>query len=187
MNDITSALSTLGVPVGTSVTDAVKTIRTHIQGDLDPAGELARAYTVASTLGVSDPAAILGDSPQRARLFATSLVATALAVPTKFDVEEAIATATEKVANLEKMGITKAKTPKADKAPKAPKPVKAPKADKPKAVRAPATHVSIDKAVAIFKADPTARVYDLVTRVAEAYEVDRPKAYSILHRARKAA
>ena len=120
MNDITSALSTLGVPVGTSITDAVKNVRTHIQGDLDPAGELARAYQVAETLGVIDPAAILGDKPQRARLFATSLVASALAVPTRFDVNEAIATAVEKVANLEKMGVMgKTKTtkePKADEA-----------------------------------------------------------------------
>ena len=185
MNDITSALSTLGVPVGTSITDAVKNVRTHIQGDLDPAGELARAYQVAETLGVIDPAAILGDKPQRARLFATSLVASALAVPTRFDVNEAIATAVEKVANLEKMGVM-GKT-KVTKEPKAEKPVKAPKTQGVKAPRAPSTHVNLDRAVEIYRADPGNRVYDLVTRIAAVYNVDRNKAYSILHRARKVA
>lgn len=185
MNDITSALASLNVPVGTSITEAVKNVRTFIQGDLDPTGELARAYTVAETLGVVDPASILGDKPQRARLFATSLVASALAVPTRFDVKEAIDTAIEKVANLEKMGVV-AKGTKEPKA-KVEKPVKAPKATGTKAPRAPSTHVNLAEAIAIYRADPECRVYDLVTRVAEAYNVDRNKAYSILHRARKAA
>jgi hypothetical protein len=186
MNDITSALASLNVPVGTSITEAVKNVRTYIQGDLDPIGELARAYTVAEALGVVDPASILGDKPQRARLFATSLVASALAVPTRFDVKEAIDTAIEKVANLEKMGVVSkgTKEPKA----KVEKPVKAPKVTQgTKAPRAPSTHVNLAQAIAIYQADPGTRVYDLVTRVAEAYNVDRNKAYSILHRARKAA
>ena len=188
MKDVTSNLASLGLKTDTTVTEAVAQVRTFLQGDLEPAGILARSYTLAEDFGVADAKAVLGDNPNRARLFATSLVASAIAVPTKFDVEDAIKTAVEKVANIEKMGLvsksTKPKTPKAPKPAAEPKAPKKAKESKPKVTKG---QVDITKALDIFKADPTCRVYDLVTRVAEAYDVDRAKAYSILHRARKAA
>lgn len=46
---------------------------------------------------------------------------------------------------------------------------------------------SLDKAIEIYKADVNRRVYDIVTDVATAYEVDRAKAYALFTRARRAA
>jgi hypothetical protein len=46
---------------------------------------------------------------------------------------------------------------------------------------------SLDKAIEIYKADVNRRVYDIVTDVAAAYEVDRAKAYALFTRARRVA
>ena len=78
------------------------------------------------------------------------------------------------------VGKKKAKAAK----PKAEKQVK-PKTDK--SVRASRSAVDLTAARGIFRAEPGARVYDLVTKVAEAYSVDRAKAYGILHKVRKEA
>jgi hypothetical protein len=68
--------------------------------------------------------------------------------------------------------------------PKAEKQLK-PKVDKP--TRASRSSVDLTMAREIFRAEPGLRVYDLVTKVATAYNLDRAKAYGVLHRVRKEA
>jgi len=60
-----------------------------------------------------------------------------------------------------------------------------PKAAKP--ARASRSAVDLTAARDIFKAEPDLKVYDLVSKIAAAYNVDRAKAYGILHRVRKEA
>jgi hypothetical protein len=184
--NISAALASLGINDSIDVFTGVRMIRELIQNQ-DPAIELTKAKEVLKVLGVED-SILTDDNASRARLFATSLASVALSDREAYqaDLPAAIEKAKEKVENLEKMGLVqKSRKAKAEK----PAPIKKEKVAKEKASK-PAKQARIkpdlEVAIAIFKAAPEDRVYDLVTRVAEAYGVDRAKAYSILHKARKA-
>ena len=183
MNVVEKIEKQMGIK-GMSIFDAVRTTREALtattNGQPDPDLTYARSVDLIKSFGVEDPTTLF-EGDQQARLFATALVSTMVANRDNFDLNEAIEAARVKVANVEAMvGKKKAKAAK----PKAEKQVK-PKADKP--VRASRSAVDLTAARGIFRAEPGARVYDLVTKVAEAYSVDRAKAYGILHRVRKEA
>ena len=184
MNSVVATIEKkLGI-ASMNVFDAVRTTREALtattNGQPDPDLTYARSVDLIKSFGVEDPTTIV-ESSQQARLFATALVSTMVNNRDNFSLDQAIEEARVKVANVEAMvGKKKAKAAK----PKAEKQVK-PKADKP--VRASRSAVDLTAARGIFRAEPGARVYDLVTKVAEAYSVDRAKAYGILHKVRKEA
>lgn len=170
-----------------NIFDAVRHTREALtattNGQPDPDLTYARSVDLIKSFGVEDPSAIV-EGDQQARLFATALVSMMVANRDNFDLNLAIETARTKVANIEQMiGKKQAKKAKAAK-PKVEKQIK-PKADKP--ARASRSSVDLTMAREIFRAAPSLRVYDLVTKVATAYNVDRAKAYGILHRVRKEA
>ena len=172
---------------GMNVFDAVRQTREALSattnGQPDPDLTYVRSIDLIKSFGVEDPSQLV-ESSQQARLFATALVSTMVNNRDSFNLDQAIEEARIKVANVEAMvGRKTAKTKKAAN-PKAEKQVK-PKADKP--ARASRSAVDLTAARGIFQAEPGTRVYDLVTKVAEAYSVDRAKAYGILHKVRKEA
>lgn len=172
---------------GMNVFDAVRHTREALSattnGQPDPDLTYARSVDLIKSFGVEDPSAIV-EGDQQARLFATALVSMMVANRDNFDLNLAIETARTKVANIEQMiGKKQAKKAKAAK-PKVEKQIK-PKADKP--ARASRSAVDLTSAREIFRLNPGIRVYDLVTMVANSYNVDRAKAYGILHRVRKEA
>ncbi len=184
MNAIVQTIETkLGIK-GMNVFDAVRhtreTLSATTNGQPDPDLTYARSVDLIKSFGVEDPTTIV-DGDKQARLFATALVSTLVNNRDNFSLDKAIEEARIKVANVEKMiGSKKEKT----KVVKETKP-KAPRNEK--SVKKSRSAFDLTKARDIFKADPQGRVYDLVSRVAEAYEVPRAKAYGILHRVRKEA
>lgn len=183
MNVVEKIEKQMGIK-GMNVFDAVRTTREALtattNGQPDPDLTYARSVDLIKSFGVEDPTTIV-ESSQQARLFATALVSTMVNNRDNFSLDQAIEEARVKVANVEAMvGKKKAKAAK----PKAEKQVK-PKTDK--SVRASRSAVDLTAARGIFQAEPGTRVYDLVTKVAEAYSVDRAKAYGILHKVRKEA
>ena len=165
-----------------NVFDAVRHTREALSattnGQPDPDLTYARCVDLIKSFGVEDPTTIV-DGDKQARLMATALVSTLVNNRDNFSLDKALEEARIKVANVEAMvgkktaKKAKVKTVKESK----------PKADKP--ARASRSAVDLTAARDIFKAEPEARVYDLVTKVAEAYSVDRAKAYGILHKVRK--
>lgn len=184
MNPIVQTIENkLGIK-GMNVFDAVRhtreTLSATTNGQPDPDLTYARSVDLIKSFGVEDPTTLV-DGDKQARLFATALVSTLVNNRDNFSLDKAIEEARIKVANVEKMvGSKKEKT----KVVKETKP-KAPRNEK--SVKKSRSAFDLTKARDIFKADPQGRVYDLVSRVAEAYEVDRAKAYGILHRVRKEA
>ena len=183
MNVVEKIEKQMGIK-GMSIFDAVRTTREALtattNGQPDPDLTFTRSVDLIKSFGVEDPTQFV-EGDQQARLFATALVSTMVANRDNFDLDKAIEEARIKVANVEAMiGKKKAKAAK----PKVEKQAK-PKAAKPD--RASRSAVDLTAARGIFKAEPEARVYDLVTKVAEAYGVDRAKAYGILHKVRKEA
>ena len=170
---------------GMNVFDAVRHTREALTattgGEADSDLTYTRSIDLIKSFGVEDPTQFV-DSSQQARLFATALVSTMVNNRDDFNLDKAIEEARIKVANVEAM-VGKRNAKKSTKAitPKEPKP----KADKP--ARASRSAVDLTTARGIFRAHAQARVFDLVTMVAAAYEVDRAKAYGILHRVRKEA
>lgn len=186
MNVVQKIEKQMGI-AGMNVFDAVRQTREALSattnGQPDPDLTYARSIDLIKSFGVEDPTQLV-DSSQQARLFATALVSTMVNNRDSFNLDKAIEEARIKVANVEAMvGRKTAKTKKAAK-PKAEKQVK-PKADK--SVRASRSAVDLTAAREIFRAEPTLRVYDLVTKVATAYNVDRAKAYGLLHKVRREA
>ena len=184
--NINSALASLGIKESDDVFTGVRTIRELIQNP-DPSIEMEKSKEVLKVLGIED--SVLTDSDSsRARLFVTSLVSVALTDRENFDLDAAIEAAKVKVDHLEKMGLVQ-KGKVVAKAKKDERLAKAPKEKKEKVVKEKTSRVKADlaKAIAIFNSSPDARVYDLVTQIAEAYSVDRAKAYGFLHKARKEA
>ena len=182
MNPIVQTIENkLGIK-GMNVFDAVRHTREALSattnGQPDPDLTYARSVDLIKSFGVEDPTTIV-DGDKQARLFATALVSTLVNNRDNFSLDKALEEARIKVANVEAMvGKKTAKKAK----------VKTVKESKPKAAkpaRASRSAVDLTAARDIFKAEPEARVYDLVTKVAEAYGVDRAKAYGILHRVRK--
>lgn len=170
-----------------NIFDAVRHTREALSATTDgrPDPDLTRARSVdlIKSFGVEDVESLGLDSDQTARLFATALVSTLVSNRENFNLDKAIAEARIKVANIESM-VGK-KTAKKAKAPKPVKEPKAPRNEKP--VKKSRSAFDLTKARDIFKADSQARIYDLVTRVAEAYGVDRARAYGLLHKVRKEA
>jgi hypothetical protein len=168
---------------GMNVFDAVRhtreTLSATTNGQPDPDLTYARSVDLIKSFGVEDPTTLI-DGDKQARLFATALVSTLVNNRDNFSLDKAIEEARIKVANVEAMVGKKVAKVK----PKAVKETK-PKAAKP--ARASRSAVDLTAARDIFKAEPEARVYDMVTKVAEAYGVDRAKAYGILHKVRKEA
>jgi hypothetical protein len=164
-----------------NVFDSVRNVREGLANE-DKAIELARSLDLLKEFGITDFESLgLAEDATRARLFATAMVSIMKNNSASFNLNEAIEEARIKVSNVEKMiGSKKEKT----KVVKETKP-KAPRNEK--SVKKSRSAFDLTKARDIFKADPQGRVYDLVSRVAEAYEVDRAKAYGILHRVRKEA
>ena len=182
MNSIVQTIENkLGIK-GMNVFDAVRQTREALSattnGQPDPDLTYARSVDLIKSFGVEDPTTIV-DGDKQARLMATALVSTLVNNRDNFSLDKALEEARIKVANVEAMvgkktaKKAKVKTVKESK----------PKADKP--ARASRSAVDLTAARDIFKAEPEARVYDLVTKVAEAYSVDRAKAYGILHKVRK--
>jgi len=182
MNPIVQTIENkLGIK-GMNVFDAVRHTREALSattnGQPDPDLTYARSVDLIKSFGVEDPTTIV-DGDKQARLMATALVSTLVNNRDNFSLDKALEEARIKVANVEAMvgkktaKKAKVKTVKESK----------PKADKP--ARASRSAVDLTAARDIFKAEPEARVYDLVTKVAEAYSVDRAKAYGILHKVRK--
>lgn len=186
MNVVEQIEKKMGIK-GMNVFDAVRHTREALSattnGQPDPDLTRARSVDLIRSFGVEDVESLGLDGDKTARLFATALVSTMVANRENFNLNEAIEAARIKVANIEAM-VGK-KTAKKAKAPKPAKEPKAPRNEKP--VKKSRSAFDLTKARDIFKADPQGRVYDLVTRVAEAYEVDRAKAYGLLHKARKEA
>ena len=186
MNAIVQTIENkLGIK-GMNVFDAVRhtreTLSATTNGQPDPDLTYARSVDLIKSFGVEDPTTLV-DGDKQARLFATALVSTLVNNRDNFSLDKAIEEARIKVANVEAMvgkKVAKAK-PKAVKESKP----KAPRNEK--SVKKSRSAFDLTKARDIFKADPQGRVYDLVTRVAEAYEVDRAKAYGLLHKVRKEA
>lgn len=182
MNSIVQTIENkLGIK-GMNVFDAVRHTREALSattnGQPDPDLTYARSVDLIKSFGVEDPTTIV-DGDKQARLMATALVSTLVNNRDNFSLDKALEEARIKVANVEAM-VGKKTTKKAKvKTVKESKP----KADKP--ARASRSAVDLTAARDIFKAEPEARVYDLVTKVAEAYGVDRAKAYGILHKVRK--
>lgn len=182
MNSIVQTIENkLGIK-GMNVFDAVRQTREALSattnGQPDPDLTYARSVDLIKSFGVEDPTTIV-DGDKQARLMATALVSTLVNNRDNFSLDKALEEARIKVANVEAMvGKKTAKKAK----------VKTVKESKPKAdklSRASRSAVDLTAARDIFKAEPEARVYDLVTKVAEAYSVDRAKAYGILHKVRK--
>ena len=184
MNSIVQTIENkLGIK-GMNVFDAVRHTREALSattnGQPDPDLTYARSVDLIKSFGVEDPTTIV-DGDKQARLMATALVSALVNNRDNFSLDKALEEARIKVANVEAM-VGK-KTPKKAK-------VKTVKESKPKAAkpaRASRSAVDLTAARDIFKAEPDLKVYDLVSKIAAAYNVDRAKAYGILHRVRKEA
>jgi hypothetical protein len=183
MNVVEKIEKQMGIK-GMNVFDAVRHTREALtattNGQFDPDLTYTRSVDLIKSFGVEDPESLVA-SVQQARLMATALVSTMVNNRENFNLDKALEEARIKVSNVEAMvGKKKDKPTK----PKAEKQVK-PKVDKP--TRASRSSVDLTMAREIFRAEPGLRVYDLVTKVATAYNLDRAKAYGVLHRVRKEA
>ena len=163
-----------------NVFDSVRNVREGLSNE-DKAIELARSLDLLKEFGITDFESLgLAEDATRARLFATAMVSIMKNNTGDVTLDKMIEEARIKVSNVEKMVGSKKEKSKVVKEPK----VKQSKST-PKTGRTPRSAVDLTAARGIFQAQPDLKVYDLVTKVAEAYGVDRAKAYGILHRVRK--
>jgi hypothetical protein len=180
--NVIDTLSKLQV-IDSTTESAIPVIRERISKAENPFDE---ASSIANMLGVELKAFIKPEDDSRARLFATSLVAYAMAHKDTYSVEEAIANAKDRVANLEKMGLVRtpkiisADEPKAkkEKAPKKPKTTGSKRSYSPKKE---ATKLGFETAESLYKANPGMKTKDLVKLIAEACQVNETRAYYFLY------
>jgi hypothetical protein len=175
---INAALDQLGIKPNDSVHATVRAIRERITRSDDLDKQLNESKDILALFNVSMP---IDFDPNEARLLATALVAESMQ-DRDGDLSEIIDRAKERVNNIKSMGLNP--TPVQSKHSPS-KPVQS-KSVKTKSIKTKTrSTVDITAAVEIFSKDTNRRVYDIVTDVAAAYNVDRAKAYSIMAKARK--
>lgn len=186
--NVIETLSKLQV-VDSTTESAIPVIRERIAQAESPFNE---ASNIANMLGVKLEEFIKPEDESRARLFATSLVAFAMAHRDTYSVDEAVANAKDRVANLEKMGlvrspkvITDGNTVKPAKPAKSAKPAKTAKTPKsPKKTYSPkkeATRIGFETAEKLYKDNPGMKTKDLVKLIAETCQVNETRAYYFLY------
>ena len=186
--NVIETLSKLQV-VDSTTESAIPVIRGRIAQAESPFNE---ASNIANMLGVKLEEFIKPEDESRARLFATSLVAFAMAHRDTYSVDEAVANAKDRVANLEKMGlvrspkvITDGNTVKPAKPAKSAKPAKTAKTPKsPKKTYSPkkeATRIGFETAEKLYKDNPGMKTKDLVKLIAETCQVNETRAYYFLY------
>ena len=186
--NVIETLSKLQV-VDSTTESAIPVIRERIAQAGSPFNE---ASSIANMLGVKLEEFIKPEDESRARLFATSLVAFAMAHRDTYSVDEAVANAKDRVANLEKMGlvrspkvITDSNTVKPTKPAKSAKPAKPAKTPKsPKKTYSPkkeATRIGFETAEKLYKDNPGMKTKDLVKLIAETCQVNETRAYYFLY------
>lgn len=186
--NVIETLSKLQV-VDSTTESAIPVIRERIARAESPFNE---ASSIANMLGVKLEEFIKPEDESRARLFATSLVAFAMAHRDTYSVDEAVANAKDRVANLEKMGlvrspkvITDGNTVKPAKPAKSAKPAKTAKTPKsPKKTYSPkkeATRIGFETAEKLYRDNPGMKTKDLVKLIAETCQVNETRAYYFLY------
>lgn len=189
--NVIETLSKLQV-IDSTTESAIPVIRERISSAENPFNE---ASSIANMLGVDLAAFMQPEDESRARLFATSLVAFAMAHRDTYSVDEAIANAKDRVANLEKMGLVRSpktitdgntakpvKPAKTAKTAKTAKPAKTPKS--PKKTYSPkkeATRLGFETAEKLYRDNPGMKTKDLVKLIAEMCQVNETRAYYFLY------
>lgn len=186
--NVIETLSKLQV-VNSTTESAIPVIRERIAQAENPYNE---ASSIANMLGVKLEEFMKPEDESRARLFATSLVAYAMAHRDAYSVDDAVANAKDRVANLEKMGlvrspkiITDNNTAKPAKVAKTAKPAKTAKTSKtPKKSYSPkkeATRLGFETAEKLYVQNPGMKTKDLVKLIAEVCQVNETRAYYFLY------
>lgn len=189
--NVIETLSKLQV-VDSTTESAIPVIRERIAQAESPFNE---ASSIANMLGVKLEDFIKPEDESRARLFATSLVAYAMAHRDIYSVDEAVANAKERVASLERMGLVRApkvitddskvKQAKPAKSAKPAKTAATPKSPKkaytPYIPKKEATRKGFEIAEKLYLDNPGMKTKDLVNMVAEACQVNQSRAYYLLY------
>lgn len=166
---ISEALTQLGIDSNANVHSTVRSIRERITRSDDPDQQFQEATNILGLFNVSLPIEI---DVNEARLLATAIVSEAMQ-NRDGDLFEIIDRSKERVDNIKSMGLK-------------PTPVKkSTESLKTQKTRRTRSKIDLTMAIEIFSKDTNRRVYDIVTDVATAYNVDRAKAYSIMAKARK--